>query len=260
MALKLLLPCLLFCLTSHANIRSPKVNLHDKSIQRSVYNKNITTITKYLLGQFKRQLSAKDKKKIKEKVLGYSGRSVPALMTVMKDSKYPDPNRWMATFLVGRIMGKKSGPFVAKFLEHPNWIMRMASLKTLLAIRDKRFAKQYIDALSDKSILVRRQALDNIRVLKISNAAPKVWGMLYDDNNYHKINNKLKRSTIIKEVIKTVGELKFSVAKPHLLSMIKSKKYSDIFPELEYSLELISNIKAPKGSISQKRAYWKKIK
>ena len=76
----------------------------------------------------------------------------------MKSDKYPEKNRWVATFLLGRIMGKKSSSFVSRFVEHPNWVLRMASLKTLLALKEERYQKKYIKALKDNSFIVRTQA------------------------------------------------------------------------------------------------------
>ena len=37
--------------------------------------------------------------------------AVPTLIKVMKSSDYPDQNRWVATYMLGRIMGKKSASF-----------------------------------------------------------------------------------------------------------------------------------------------------
>ena len=90
----------------------------------------LTLSTKILqrLIQIKKSLA-----NLKQETLKYSGKSVSAaLIEVMKNGKYPDKNRWVATFLLGQIMGEKSAPFIAKFFKHPSWVMRMASLKTML--------------------------------------------------------------------------------------------------------------------------------
>ena len=72
---------------------------------------------------------------IKRHTLKHRQKAVPVLIKVMKESKYPEQNRWQATMLLGQVMGKKSAPFIAKFIDHPHWMMRVASLKALLALK-----------------------------------------------------------------------------------------------------------------------------
>jgi len=222
-------------------------------------------ITQSLLKKFSKNTTKKDILRLKKEVLSYNGKSVPALVEVMKNGKYPEKNRWVATFMLGKVMGKKSAPFISKFLKHPSWVMRMASLKTLLALKGKEYKRQFSTALKDKSMIVRFQALDNISSLKLISEAPFVWQMLYDKRNYYQPKGKnkkiknLKRTNIIKKVIVTVGELKFQKAKKPLLSMIKNKKYDDIFKEMDKSLAKITGKKSPAGSKKLKKRYWNKV-
>lgn len=216
-------------------------------------------IEKNLLNEFKKDLKAPEILKLKKKTLTFSGKAIPALVKVMKSNAYPEKNRWVATFLVGRIMGKKSSPFLAKFLRHPNWVMRMASLKTLLALGEKRYDQAYAMALKDNSFIVRKQALTNIRKLNIEKRAPEVWSMLYDKRNYYSPKEGTKKRTnLIKEAVRTVGDLKFKKAVKPLLSMSQKEKYQDIFSEVDYALSKILNKKSPKEE-SLKKRFWKKL-
>lgn len=201
---------------------------------------------------------------LKKETLKYGQHSVEALIEVTKNGKYPDKNRWMATFLLGQVMGEKSAPYLAKFLQHPHWVMRMASLKTLLALKQKNYYKNYAMLLSDESFLVRTQALENIRQLKTVEAAPQVWAMLYDKKNYDipSINGKpmkSKRSQIIKSVILTIGELKFDKAKGPLITMIQKDRYKDIFPEIDKSLSLITGQASPQD-VGKKKIFWQRMR
>lgn len=205
----------------------------------------------------KRQLA-----QLKLETLNHGGQSVEALIEVMKNAKYPDKNRWVATFLLGQIMGDKSAPFLAKFLQHPHWVMRMASLKTMLALKQKSYAKNYVALLKDDSFLVRSQALDNIRLMNLTETAPNVWAMLYDKKNYYQptMNGKAlksKRSNIIKTVILTVGDLKFEKAKLPLIKMIQKDRYNDIFPEIDRSLSKITGLTSPSDS-KAKKIFWQR--
>ncbi len=201
---------------------------------------------------------------LKSETIKHGGESVEALIEVMKNGKYPDKNRWVATFLLGQIMGEKSAPFLSKFLKHPNWVMRMASLKTMLALKQKEYGSHYAQCLSDESFIVRSQALDNIRSLKISKAAPQVWSMLYDKKNYYQPTLqgkelKSKRSNLIKSVILTVGDLRFQEARAPLMKMIQKDRYNDIFNEMDLSLAKITGKKSPDSDMKAKRIYWQRM-
>ncbi len=217
-------------------------------------------ITKTLLKDFKQEKKGKEIFNLKKKALSFGGKSVPALIEVMKSGKYPERNRWVATFLLANIMGPKSASFLAKFAGHPNWVLRMASLKALLALKEKSLGPIYANALKDKSLIVRIQALENIGKLNLAKFAPVVWAMLYDSRNYYAAKNAgKKRSNIIKKVITTIGDLKFKKAEGPLLTMIQKKKYNDIFEEMDYSLSKIQGKTSPEGSRRIKRHYWKRM-
>jgi HEAT repeat protein len=190
-----------------------------------------------LLNSFKNPSHGKaDIDKLKTQVLVYKNRSVPALIKVMKDGAYPEQNRWLATFMLGRIMGEKSAPFISKFVAHPHWMMRLAALKTLLLLKQKNYQRHYAQALKDQSLLVRYQALENVEKLKIKELGPSVWKMLYNKENYSGKDGKLKRASIMKNVIRTIGEIEFKEAQKPMQVMLKSKKFSDLHDDLKYSL------------------------
>jgi hypothetical protein len=69
---------------------------------------------------------------------------------------------------------------------------------------------------------------------------------------------KNKRTTIIKNVISTIGELKFEKAKEPLFKMIAKNKYNDIFPEMDLALSKITGLKSPDADIKVKRNFWQR--
>lgn len=188
--------------------------------------------------------------------LSLAQKAVPVLTRVMKGSEYPENNRWLATFMLGRVMGKKAAPFISKFTAHPHWMLRLASLKVLLALGQKQYQNVYIRALKDKAMIVRHQALENINRFELKNLAPYVWGMLYDKTNYKGDKGDRKRTNIIKEVILSMGHLGFEKAKKPMLKMIQNRKYKDIYSELDQSLSKLSKSPSPKGNITSKQYFW----
>ena len=213
-----------------------------------------------LLSRFSKEQNGETLEILKQDTLKMGGASVPSLVEVMKNDKYPDRSRWVATFLLARIMGAKSSDFLVKFMDHPNWVLRLASLKALLALNQSQFENKYAQALKDEALLVRLQSLENINKLGLANLSPNVWAMLYDKKNYYQDKKlKKKRADIIKKIILTVGDLKFKKAQEPLLKMIQKPKYQDIFQEMDYSLSKIVGKKSPEGSMKVKRYYWSKL-
>lgn len=196
---------------------------------------------------------------LKRQTLKHRQKAVPVLIKVMKESKYPEQNRWQATMLLGQVMGKKSAPFIAKFIDHPNWMMRVASLKALLGLKQDNYHQVYAKALKDSSLIVRVQALDNISKMKISTLAPNVWNMMYDQSNYSGDAGSRKRTTIVKSIIRTLGDVKYHQAKAPMAKLIQKPKYQDLIDELDYSLEQITGEISPNFSVEARRKFWSKL-
>lgn len=193
--------------------------------------------------------------KLKSQTMKAGSYSVPTLIQVMKSKKFPDKNRWIATIMLGKIMGKKSSAFIAKFVNHPHWMLRMAALKTLLALNETKYRGLYAHALKDKALFVRVQALENVSKMKMKKLAPYVWNMLYDKQNYA----GKKRTDIIKKIITVVGELNFEPAKKPLLKMIQKKSYSDLFNEMDSTLAALTGKSSPAGNASAKKYFWSRL-
>ncbi len=258
-----LLGILFLSVQSFAGIKPTKVKLTSKKTSKKsnvqkISHKDIKSLND-LEKAYKVEMNNKDLDKLKIKTLKLANKAVPMLIKIMKNDDYPDKSRWAATFMLGKIMGKKSAPFIARFCEHPNWVMRLSSLKALEHLDQKQYLGLYAKKLQDKSLIVRTQALDMIRNMKLTKLAPSVWAMLFDKSNYAGSKGQRKRADIIKDIIKTVGDLKFEKAKAPLLKMIQNKKYKDVFTEIDYSLEKIIGKSSPKGDESKKVHYWSRI-
>ena len=186
-------------------------------------------------------------------------KSVPTLIKVMKEAQFPDTTRWHATMLLGQVMGKKSAPFIARFAEHPSWMMRVASLKALAALGMKEYQGVYARALKDESLIVRVQALDNISHMKLTKLAPNVWSMMYDQTNYTGKAGNRKRTSIVRSVIRTVGDLKYEKARAPLAKLIQKPKYTDLVEDLDYSLEKITGKTSSAKTADGTRKFWKTI-
>ncbi len=195
---------------------------------------------------------------LKRNAFKHKQKAVPILIKVMKDAKYPEQNRWHATMLLAQVMGAKSAPFIAKFSDHPHWMMRLASLKALLGLKQAEYHAVYSKALRDPSLIVRVQALDNISQMKITKLAPEVWNMMYDQSNYNGNKGARKRTSIVRSIIRTVGDVRFEKARKPLAKLIQKPKYQDLMDDLDYSLEKITGETSP-NSVDQRRKFWSKV-
>jgi HEAT repeat protein len=206
---------------------------------------------------FKAEPGPQTASRVRAMALSLGPKAVPGLITVMKDATFPEKNRWHATMLLGQIMGKKSAPFIARFSEHPAWMMRVASLKALAALGMREYHAVYARALRDSSLIVRVQALDNITRMDIRELAPNVWGMMYDQTNYSGDAGKRQRTSIVRSVIRTVGALKYEKARAPMARLIQKPRYADLAEDLDFSLEKITGKVSPQGTEAQ-RAFWAK--
>ena len=193
---------------------------------------------------------------LKKKTIEAGVKAVPVLIKVMKEEGHTDKKRWLATFAMGRIMGKKSLKFIAKFTRHPNWMLRLAGLKTLLALKDQTSKKFYLDALKDTSLIVRLQALENIRILRIQEYGKDVWQMIFHKHNYQGKKGQRKRTTIISKVIRAVGDLHYQEIKEDLFKLIQSKKYAELIFDIDYALCKLTGQKSP-AQLPEKLKFWK---
>lgn len=92
---------------------------------------------------FKRELKQNEIVKLKTICFKIGHPVVQILTKVMKDQAFPDQSRWQATFILGQLMGKKASSYIAKFAYHPEWIMRVASLKALTALNEKKIQQNF---------------------------------------------------------------------------------------------------------------------
>ena len=85
----------------------------------------------------------------------------------------------------------------------------MHLIKALLSLEAKERSDVFEKALFDKSLLVRKQALQAVRLLNLKNVSKSLIKMLVDEKNYYVEGKKRKRSPILKDVITTIGDLKY---------------------------------------------------
>jgi hypothetical protein len=95
--------------------------------------------------------------------------------------------------------------------------------------------------------------------MNISAMAPQVWNMMYDKSNYSGDVGNRKRTSIVRSIIRTIGDVKFEKAKSPLAKLIQKPKYQDLIEDLDYSLEKITGQNSPNSSVQARRNFWSKV-
>lgn len=195
-------------------------------------------------------------KKLKDAVLEADNKAVPILIKVLKSPVYPEVNRWHAMFLLTRLMGDKAAPYIAQYLQHPMWTLRLAALKCLLILDKKEYEALYRKRLYDPALVVRQQALDNIVQLKIEKAGDDIWKMLFHKKNYViDQKGKAKRTDIVAKIIRSLGDLSYEKAKDPLVRLMQKNDYQDLVQAIDYSLQKMTGVKSPQA-LSEKKTFW----
>ena len=163
-------------------------------------------------------------------------KHIKSLFKIIKDKSYPEQSRWLSTILVGKTLGKKSINYLSSYAGHEDVILRLASLKALLSLEAKERSDIFEKALFDKSLLVRKQALQAVRLLNLKNVSKSLIKMLVDEKNYYLEGRKRKRSPILKDVITTIGDLKYKKSYTILKRLRSKRSYEDLYPSLDYAI------------------------
>lgn len=242
----------IYAAVKNPNIEKKTTKLKDK-VELTIDQQQLLTL------YASKKITKADLKKIKQQTLAMAQKSVPTLVQVIKSKDYSDRSRWLAIFMLGRVMGRKSADYIAHYTRHPNWMLRVAALKVLTALDQKQFISLFGQRLKDKSMVVKIQALESIQKLKLSRLGPYVWKMLFDENNYVKTAGKRKRTQVIAKAIRTLGAIEYKAAQKPLLAMTQSRRYNDLFEHVDWSLNQISKNSSPQNApIGERRKFWAK--
>lgn len=160
------------------------------------------------------------------------------LLSELKSDKINDKKRWRAGMEIIKKLGVKSLPLMRKLGEHPDWMLRLLSLKAIRLLKDKTSLSLIERSLFDKSGLVRVEALDLLGDWKIKKSGRKIWKMLSDKKNYLKSNNKtFANKMVVSKIIETIKILKYSRVKKHLLNLRNKKEFKAVALEIDETLK-----------------------
>lgn len=184
-----------------------------------------------------------------------SKKTIKNLIEVVKNEKSLDEWQWLAISSLARLTQVKSTPLLIKYTQHKEWNIRLAALKSLIALKYKE-PKVYAALLKDKSMIVRIAALEGIQILEISKLTPNIWNMFGDKKNYVQVGKDIKRSEILSLAIESLSKFKSKKTKERLIKILRKSDYEDLWDEVDQVLRGWSRQKVPGSNVLARRSYW----
>ncbi|MBK9294415.1 MAG: hypothetical protein IPM57_08210 [Oligoflexia bacterium] len=225
----MIISLIIFSLFSHASIDSKEFDLEKVLAQKSVE---------------------------KFSLIKKQGSSVYTdLKKIAFDEKKRLSIRWQAFMAMAKTAEKESLPEVEKAFNHQDWFLRSAALQVILILDPKKANDYSVKALKDSALVVRAQAVRNLKVLKNQNAEELLWQELYSKNNYHK-NQSL---WIRRYIVEALAEVATKSSEEKFIKILDDSDASLFKPAIK-GLEKITGQKLGDVTLPPvyKRQLWKK--
>lgn len=187
------------------------------------------------------ELDSQNQRALEARVLASPSKSLPILLNLMKSEDATLQSKWKGLFWIGQLAGLEAEDYISKFAYHKDWNLRVAALKVLLALKSKKNISIYKDLIKDPSMIVRYQCLENLKLLKIKSLKEEVWSMMFDEQNYVKVDGKLKRGIIFQDILKTLAVIDQERTQKFIKKILSSNEYKDLRMTAMKSLALISS-------------------
>ena len=220
----------LFLLCASSALAAPVPQSHHKDLERSLnVLKNSGNLTQAIFSLKARDASLEQS--LTEMVLD------PA-----KDLK----ERWFAVMAVTKLQGSQALGNLKKWAEHPEWFVRLASLKALsyLDLNESTYPTSLVmKRLKDKSILVRDGALEVLGRWCLPQTQSKILGVIDDQEHFRKKHPLFIR----KRAVDVIGQCGFSSVetKKRLVQLFEEENFYDIHSATHQTLQLLTQRKLP---------------
>lgn len=230
-----------------------------KAVQKPAVSSSLAALRQLYKTQWKR---ADDFKRLAQQTWGLGSASTPLLLEVMKSPAFPDQNRWVATMSLGKVMGKNASKVLVRFLEHPYWMMKLAALKALTALKVKEpgAVANYEKLLKDNSLVVRSSAVQTMKLLELKQSASHLVTLLQDERNYTQQAGQRQSTDIIDQTVIILGQWKYDPAKELFKKLMLREDSMTLSYALDYSLEQMTGKNSPRGDLESKKNFWKQHK
>jgi len=128
--------------------------------------------------------------------------TLATLVSIYNDESISFQNRWMSLMYYARIAGKKrSFNQLNKALYDRQWFIRSASAKAFGYMKHEKAVPTLINALDDKSLVVRTSVVDALGQIGSKTAIKPLIKALYSSNNFYKGKSLWVREHIVKALM-----------------------------------------------------------
>lgn len=188
----------------------------------------------------------------------YGDSALDPLMMLVNRPGTSDRDLYISMMAIGRIGRTKATPLLLSKLEHPSWMVRSASLKSIAQYSRNGPVDVYpiAERLFDKALVVRMDAVKALEALRNPVAIPSLLKALHDPSNYHKGKS-------LWVPLQIVESLRAYPLKKHQLKELRPvfkshKKDPKLAQSLVRTLERLTHNPTPADlpRMSQKIRYW----
>jgi HEAT repeat protein len=184
----------------------------------------------------------------------YSTRAFEPLLTIARDQKRDDPERYIAMMGAARIGGKASAPFFASFLKDRSWMIRSATLRILAALSTPGAETPALSMLKDKALVVRMEAVNTIRKLRPPGSVDALLSTLRNSENYH----RGRAQWVPLRALDALVDLDAKEATPHLRALLDHDLDPDLQRKTVSTLESLTGKPTKPGMpLSERVKHWK---
>lgn len=224
---------------------------------RAAVPKKMATVTA-LRGQINSALKSSDGIKTLSKALydTYGNSVLKPLTEIVSNEAEPDETRWACIYTIGRLSGHHSFGLIKKFMNHSNWLLRDAALKTAAALQAKELHPEIASRLKDSSLIIRTTAVNTIGHLNLTHLAPALVSALQDPINFH----HGKGLWIHKHILATLEKFHYKQAIPSLVELVaKSDGDAKLQQSALAALEKISGKSFRNKPMHEQKMIWRRI-
>ena len=185
----------------------------------------------------------------------YGGKVIAPLTTLVNNESESEETRWASLYAIARLSGSESVGLIKKFMNHSNWLLRDAALKTAAAVNATSLSPQIAERLKDDALIIRTSAVNAFGHLKLTALAPKLVDSLFDPVNY----NKGKPLWIHRHILSVLGDFQYKAAIPKLVELLDKNRDGELQGEILASLSKITGKNFESKPLAEQKMLWRRI-
>ena len=115
----------------------------------------------------------------------YGTQAVTPLLSLARNSRLEDPDRYVAIMGVAKIGGTESAPLLVSLLKDKSWMIRNGTIRALAALKNPKVSSSVLPLLNDRALVVRLEAVQALEKLRPEGVTKALLAAIQNPENYH---------------------------------------------------------------------------